>query len=59
MSPTRATLKKVAQLRTLELLAGSHTGPEDGMCVMEAVAYFAGEPFSDHPACVSPIIGAL
>jgi hypothetical protein len=36
-------------LAAISLLEGSHTSAEDGMCVMEAVAYVAGEPFSDHP----------
>jgi hypothetical protein len=44
-------------LDTLVLLEGSHKTAADGMCVMEAVAYIAGEPFGDHPECVSPIIG--
>jgi hypothetical protein len=26
---------------------------------MEAVAYVAGEPFSDHPECASPVLGAF
>jgi hypothetical protein len=26
------------------------------MCVMEAVAYVAGEPFSDHPKCASRVL---
>lgn len=26
------------------------------MCVMEAAAYIAGEPHSDHPSCVCPVI---
>jgi hypothetical protein len=29
------------------------------MCIMEATAYVAGEPHSDHPACVSPVIAAF
>ena len=29
------------------------------MCVMEAVAYVAGEPWSDHPACACPVISAF
>jgi hypothetical protein len=41
------------------LQSGAHTSPNEGMCVMEAVAYFAGEPFSDHPDCVCPVIGAF
>ncbi|MEZ5421018.1 MAG: hypothetical protein R2708_27265, partial [Vicinamibacterales bacterium] len=41
------------------LSAGGHHGPDDGMCVMEAVAFVAGEPWSDHPACACPVIGAF
>ena len=29
------------------------------MCVMEAVAYVAGEPHSDHPQCACPVVGAF
>lgn len=50
-----ATVK--LDLDALVLARGGHNRPQDGMCMMEAVAYFAGEPFSDHPACVSPAIG--
>jgi hypothetical protein len=46
-------------LEALHLDEGSHANPEDGMCVMEAVAYVAGEPFSDHPECASPILGSF
>ena len=38
---------------------GGHKDPTDGACVMEAVAFVAGEPWSDHPECVSPVIGAF
>ncbi len=38
---------------------GGHSGPTEGACVMEAVAYVAGEKWSDHPECVSPVIGAF
>ena len=41
------------------LKSGGHNGPSSGACVMEAVAYVAGEPWSDHPECVSPVIGAF
>jgi hypothetical protein len=44
---------------SLVLKAGGHTSPESGMCVMEAVAYVAGEPWSDHPVCACPVIGAF
>ena len=40
----------------LLLSEGSHGSIEDGACVMEAAAYIAGEGWSDHPACVSPVI---
>lgn len=43
-------LAKVATLR-----GGSHH-EQDAMCVMEAVAYVAGEEWSDHPQCACPII---
>ena len=46
-------------LEELTLGSGSHSGPSDGMCVMEAAAYMAGEPWSDHPTCVSPVIAAF
>jgi hypothetical protein len=42
------------------LLHGSHAkncGKQ--MCIMEAAAWVAGEPWSDHPECVCPVIGAF
>ena len=41
------------------LKSGSHSGPDAGACIMEAVAFVAGEPWSDYPQCVSPVIGAF
>jgi hypothetical protein len=41
------------------LLSGNHDGPDSGMCVMEAVSWIAREPWSDHPECVCPVIGAF
>ena len=52
-------MAKVLDLDELVLDKGSHRSPDDGMCVMEAVAVVAGETFSDHPACASPVIGAF
>ena len=40
------------------LYAGGHQ-PNSKMCVMEAAAYVAGEKWSDHPSCVSPLLGAF
>jgi hypothetical protein len=48
--------ERLDQISTL--YQGSHQ-PDGQMCVMEAAAYVAGEPWSDHPACVSPVIGAF
>ena len=46
-------------LEELTLDSGSHQPGDGQMCVMEAAAFMAGEPWSDHPACVSPVIGAF
>jgi len=43
-------------LDTLTLAKGNHTTPDDGLCLLEAVSYFANEPHSDHPACASPVL---
>ncbi len=47
---------RLAQIITLA--AGSHEKFSEGVCAMEAVAYVAGEKFSDHPKCACPVIGA-
>jgi hypothetical protein len=57
MSP--ALSDRIALLDTLTLLSGSHETDSGQMCVMEAVAYVAGEPWSDHPACACPVISAF
>ena len=41
------------------LSAGAHKCVEQGACVMEAVAYVAGEPWTDRPACACPVLGAF
>ncbi len=38
---------------------GGHKGWEHGACVMEAVAYVAGEAWSDSPSCACPVIAAF
>lgn len=43
-------------LDTLQLAKGVHDSPDAGMCLLEAVAYFAGERHSDSPLCVSPVL---
>ena len=44
---------RLARIKTL--YKGKHD-PNGKMCVMEAVAYIAREPWSDSPTCVSPVI---
>jgi hypothetical protein len=44
--------------QTIKLSKGRHNSPADGACVMELASMLAGEPFSDHPASVCPVIGS-
>jgi hypothetical protein len=49
-------------LETLHLAKGAHPDCGDGhgpVCLMEAVACFAGNPFSDHPETTSPVLAAF
>jgi hypothetical protein len=41
------------------LAYGTHATPDDGRCAMEWVSYLAGEPHSDEPKCVSPVLRAF
>ena len=50
---------KLATVMEWGLSSGDHHSFEDGVCAMEAVAYITGEPHSDHPACVCPVITAF
>ena len=46
------------KVQGLNLKKGSHL-PNSTFCVMEAVAFIAGEPWSDHPECACPVIGSF
>ena len=46
-------------LTTITLASGSHDNPDDGLCLLEAVAWFRGIAHTDHPACVSPVLAAF
>jgi hypothetical protein len=50
--------ERLARVTKLKL---GNTDPNDDarFCVMEAVAYVAGEPWSDHPVCTCPVITAF
>jgi hypothetical protein len=46
-------------MTTPTLSHGSHDRREDGMCLMEAVAFLAGERHSDRPVCACPVLSRL
>ncbi len=48
-----------ATIENVELRPGSHSSPDDGMCVVELASLLAGEAFSDHPRCVSRVAAAF
>ena len=50
---------RLAYVQTRPLGASAHANLDDGLCVMEAVAYVAGEPWTDHPKCACPVIAAF
>jgi hypothetical protein len=56
---TVATIDEKRLARVKKLDHGSHDKVSDGMCIMEAAAYVSRLPFSDHPECVCPVIGAF
>jgi hypothetical protein len=45
--------------QTIKLSKGKHASPDDGACVMELASMLAGEPFTDHPASVCPVIASF
>jgi hypothetical protein len=45
--------------KTVKLAAGKHDGPAQGVCVMELASMIAGEPFTDHPRSVCPVIASF
>src|SRR5690348_6850638 len=51
--------KRELDLETLTLESGAHDADDGRMCVMEAVAWLAGEPWSDAPQCASPVLAAF
>ena len=57
-SPITARLTP-EQIADIELDRGNHAYPGQGHCLLEVVSLFAGEPFSDHPQCVDPVLAAF
>ena len=50
---------RLAEVQAIVLGNGSHEKEQHVFCVMEAVAYVAGEDWSDSPQCASPVIAAF
>jgi hypothetical protein len=48
-----------ASHQTARLTRGRHLSPDDGVCVMELASMLSGEPFSDQPRSVCPVIGSF
>jgi hypothetical protein len=48
-----------ASHQTVRLSQGKHRDPDHGACVMELSSMLAGEPFSDRPRCVDPVIAGF
>jgi hypothetical protein len=44
---------------SVRLEPGSHRSPADGVCIVELASMIGGEPFSDRPECVCPVIAAF
>ena len=63
--PLRATVMihpdtlTLEQLDALILTSGAHPNRSNGLCAMEAAAWLAGDAHSDHPDCVSSVIGTF
>jgi hypothetical protein len=49
----------ISKIEGRALTRGNHSSPDAGMCVMEAVSWIAGEPFSDAPKCIPSEIRSL
>jgi hypothetical protein len=45
--------------QTVRLARGKHTTADRGACVMEVASMLAGEPFSDRPQSVCPVVASV
>jgi len=45
--------------QTVRLARGKHTTADRGACVMEVASMLAGEPFTDRPQAVCPVIASV
>ena len=51
-------IKMLERFATITRLERGNHQPDSSFCVMEAVAYVAGEPWSDAPECACPVLAA-
>ena len=51
--------ERAEKLNTFKFDKGSHKSIEAGMCATEMASWIAGEPWSDYPKCVSPVIASF
>lgn len=49
----------LANYQTIRLSKGKHSSPEEGACVIELASMLAGEPFTDNPATVCPVVASF
>src|SRR6187431_784443 len=56
---TKILEDRLAKVMQVELLSGGHDVASDQFCVMEAVAFVAGEPWTDSPQCACPVISTF
>src|SRR5690606_17045771 len=54
----RAVTTTTQNIDSIVLKRGVHSNREQGVCLLEAVAWFAGEEHSDHPWCVDVALAA-
>lgn len=45
--------------QVVRLEPGRHSSPEKGACVVELASVLGGDPFSDHPRSVCPVVAAF
>jgi aminopeptidase N len=50
---------ELPDIRNIVLANGAHDTREQGVCLLEAVAWFAGLPHSDHPECTDVALAAF
>jgi hypothetical protein len=58
-TPVTIIPDRLQLLPTLHLDPKAHRTFQEGHCFMEVAAWLAGEPHSDNPSCVSPVLRKL